>query len=247
MQLSVEQEQALERLKDWWKTDSNSFVLSGYAGCFDKSTRVLTNRGLITLGNLIKKSSDSLDFKGFLPCREENLQVYTSKGNWQKVTQVFATDVTTGYRITTDTGLQVICSSIQPFMGDDGEWIKAEGLTVGDSIKTLGGIVVNSQTYFDVVTYVATVAYLKTLGDESIDTSLKQLMDNNYFNKQVYECLKSTSKEGVEELMSMSIVNPVIQSAVISRLKEMKEDVQGFLDTLDSSAAYSLSRAVNIT
>lgn len=146
-QLTSGQERAVKASKMWWKLNGQGlgsqqvFKIFGYAGCLDENTLILTDKGTITLKDLILLQRKDLNFKGFEEF-QNNIKVYNG-WEYTDISHIYATDIMDGYLIKTKSGLEIKCSNIHPFLTLDGKnenykWVKSSELQKGNMIATLG-------------------------------------------------------------------------------------------------------------
>ena len=103
---------------------------AAYRYCFTSSTRVLTKRGLVTMGELAKLSkvdSDNVEYEIFVDTRSgvEKTSHFVNSGIQEVV------------KVTTDRGYEVTCTPNEPFyvMRETGyEWVEAQNLKPTDWI-----------------------------------------------------------------------------------------------------------------
>ena len=122
-------------------------VAKGPAGCVDKESLILTDKGLMTLEEIILLQRKDLNFLGFEDFTY-NLMVLSHDKTWNPITDIYATEEDTeGYIITTKYGNKLKCSWKHPLytINPKGvyEWVKAIDLKVGQQIGTY----VNNDTY----------------------------------------------------------------------------------------------------
>jgi exodeoxyribonuclease-5 len=147
MALTVKQEVGVKEALKWWKDDKRRhnevFKVLGFAGCLDKDSIIMTNKGDISLGELIldnPNNYESLDFKGFINYNGE-YKVYNRKGDIVELSHVYATDIMDGFDITFEDSTNLKTSEIHPLLvkTENGEdWIKAKDLQVGMKCAGLG-------------------------------------------------------------------------------------------------------------
>lgn len=137
-----QQRDAIKKLVTWWKSKTRQvFEISGLAGCLDENTMILTNKGTITLKDLILMEREDLEFRGFQDFKQD-IKVYNG-WKYTDISKIYATDIMNGYSIKTKSGLEIKCSEIHPFMTigkkeKDYKWVKSKDLNIGDMIAGLG-------------------------------------------------------------------------------------------------------------
>jgi exodeoxyribonuclease-5 len=156
--LSNEQYKAVKNIIRWIN-DVSSYLstsydyeapfrrLAGYAGCVDKESLILTDRGLMSLKDIILLQRKDLNFLGFEKFTKD-LMVLSHDKTWNPITDIYATEEDTeGYIITTKSGNKIKCSWKHPLytINSKGvyEWVKAVDLKLGQQI----GIYVNNDAY----------------------------------------------------------------------------------------------------
>ena len=137
--------------------------LSGYAGCIDSSSLLVTDRGLMTLEDIIKLQRKDLNFTGFESFKE-SVNVLSHDNTWNPITDIYATeDNTDGYIITTKTGNVLKCSWKHPLyqLNTNGEyvWTKAIDLKVGEKVAIksnydLDDSIDNDDELFEILGYI---------------------------------------------------------------------------------------------
>lgn len=142
--LTDKQNQKLKQAVSWFNTNGRHgsepvFPLLGVAGCLDKNTLITTNKGTLTLEEIILGSRDNLKFNGFEKYSGD-LKVYNGL-SFSSISDIYATDIMDGYEITLESGLSLKCSNIHPLLTIENSnmvWKKAHEIKEGMSIATLG-------------------------------------------------------------------------------------------------------------
>jgi hypothetical protein len=141
MEFTSCQKDAMEKLLDWWSSgDKQYFVLSGYAGCVDLDTEILTSIGFMTVRKLFELNNTDLDLRGFEHFNHD-IKVMSHDKTWNNISDLFGTEVNTpGFKITLSCGKVIKVSETHPFQYlDTGTyqyiWVKANQLPVGAKIN----------------------------------------------------------------------------------------------------------------
>ena len=183
--------------------------LSGFAGCIDSSSLLVTDRGLMTLEDIIKLQRKDLNFTGFESFKE-SVNVLSHDNTWNPITDIYATeDNTDGYIITTKTGNVLKCSWKHPLyqLNTNGEyvWTKAIDLKVGEKVAIksnydLGDSIDNDDELFEILGYIyadAAIIYNEEAYSYRIIFTSKDKEFLEYSNKQFVSLFNFNSKKVV--------------------------------------------------
>lgn len=139
---TAKQEQGIKDTVMWYKHKLKPiWTIGGYAGCIDLYTKLFTDKGWVTLKEIILSSEESLDFVGFKPYKG-SYKIFDGK-EFSDISHVYGTDITDGYVIKACCDNKIFCSSIHPFFRlekVDGKreirLVKANELKIGDMVAT---------------------------------------------------------------------------------------------------------------